>query len=274
LPDTILSRCVIIRMRRRSPEEAVEPYRRRVHAPEGEKLRKQLERWSKLVIEGATAHWPEMPEGINDRDADVWEALLSVADAAGGDWPERARVAAVALVALSRERVPSLGIRLLADLRQVFGEADTMATEGILAALHGLDESPWADLKGKPLNDRGLAARLRPYDVRPKVVRIGDATPRGYVRADLHDAWLRYLGPPPDGSATTATSVTPDPSARPTNGSGSPICVTCGRPGDDPRDALTPQDVGGRRVWIHSVCKPFWEKQGRPTERPSGDRWS
>jgi hypothetical protein len=28
--------------------------------------------------------WPEMPPGVTDRPADVWEPLLTVADAAGG----------------------------------------------------------------------------------------------------------------------------------------------------------------------------------------------
>ena len=81
--------------------------------------------------------WPEMPAGVEDRDADVWEALLAVADAAGGDWPKRARAAAVALVAQSKESTPSLGIRLLADLRTVFGDRDAMTTEAILTALAG-----------------------------------------------------------------------------------------------------------------------------------------
>src|SRR5215207_294288 len=246
LPDTVLSRCVIIRMRRRSPEEAVDPYRRRVHAPEGEKLRTQLARWAKLVIEAATAHWPEMPEGINDRDADVWEALLSVADAAGGDWPERARVAAVTLVTLARESVPSLGIRLLADLRQLFGEAATMATETILKALHGLDESPWADIKGKPLNDRGLAVRLRPYDVKPKLIRIGENVQRGYAREDFHDPWQRYLGPAPNGSVTTVTDVTKRPR-----------CAGCGQPGGHSRPLVEATD-GERSAWLHSDCIREW----------------
>jgi Protein of unknown function (DUF3631) len=80
------------------------------------------------------------------------------------------------------------------------------ATGAILTALHGLVEAPWADIKGKPLNDRGLAVRLRPYEVKPKLVRIGDHPLRGYTREDLHDAWRRYLGPPP---IETVTSVTP-----------------------------------------------------------------
>ena len=31
---------------------------------------------------------------------------------------------------------------------------------------------------------------------------------RGYERGDFLDAWKRYLGAPPDGSATSATSAT------------------------------------------------------------------
>ena len=41
---------------------------------------------------------PDMPLGIEDRNADVWEPLLAIAEAAGGDWPQRAREAAIALV--------------------------------------------------------------------------------------------------------------------------------------------------------------------------------
>jgi hypothetical protein len=83
-----------------------------------------------------------MPDGIRDRDADVWEPLLALADEAGGGWPERARVTAVTLVTLSKESTPSLGVRLLADLREVFGSREVLATESILIALHLMDESP------------------------------------------------------------------------------------------------------------------------------------
>lgn len=39
LPDTILTRSIVIRMRRRAPHEQVEPYRLRTHEPEGHRLR-------------------------------------------------------------------------------------------------------------------------------------------------------------------------------------------------------------------------------------------
>jgi hypothetical protein len=208
LPDTILSRSVIVRMRRRSPEETVEPYRRREHKSEGEALREHLESWSGRVAGRLAGARPVMPEGVTDRDADLWEPLLAIADEVAESWPERARVASVALVALSMESTPSLGVRLLSDLRTVFGDEESLSTEDVLSRLHKLEESPWGDLHGKPLDSRGLAQRLRRFEVRPAVVRIGALTPRGYRRGDLHDPWLRYLGPPAQGSATTATTAT------------------------------------------------------------------
>ncbi len=103
-----------------------------------------------------------MPEGIHDRDADVWESMLALADAAGGEWPERARVTAVTLVTLARERTPSLGLRLLSDVRSVL-DGETISTENLIERLKSLDKSPWLDIRGKPLDGRGLAARLRHY---------------------------------------------------------------------------------------------------------------
>jgi len=204
LPDTLMSRSVIVRMRRRAPNEPVEPYRRRLHAAEGGRLRDRLEAWATITNARIADKWPTMPDGITDRAADCWEPLLAVADAAGGHWPDIARVAAVALVASAREVSPSLGIRLLADLREVFGDAKALPTEQILHRLQELPESPWNSLGGKPLDDRRLAARLRKYEVRPKVIRVGDSTPRGYERSDLLDAWRRYLCPQPFQQAQQA----------------------------------------------------------------------
>src|SRR6266705_1840545 len=61
LPDTILSRSVILKMRRRAPGEVVQPYRRRVHAPEGYKLRDRLSAWAERVRHRLNAY-PAMPD--------------------------------------------------------------------------------------------------------------------------------------------------------------------------------------------------------------------
>jgi hypothetical protein len=153
LPDTILSRSIVVRMRRRAPGERVTPYRRRVHGPEGEQIRKLLEDWAGSAVDTLTETWPTMPTGIEDRDADIWEPLLALADEASGNWPTKAREAAVALVADAKGSTPSLGVRLLADLRDIFGDNDVMSSEQIVDALNSLDEAPWGDLYGKHLTN-------------------------------------------------------------------------------------------------------------------------
>ena len=205
LPGTILGRSVILRMRRRAPSEPIAPWRRRVYLPEGQALHDRLSTWASLNEDDLIDTWPDMPDGIEDRAADCWEALLSVADAAGGEWPYRARVACVALVTESRDSTPSLGIRLLKDLKQVFDGADHMCTFAILNALYDLDESPWLELRGKPLDARYLSRMLRQYKVKPATVRVGDKTAKGYYADDLWDSWERYL---PAENVTDVTHVT------------------------------------------------------------------
>jgi Protein of unknown function (DUF3631) len=105
---------------------------------------------------------------------------------------------------------PSLGIRLLADLRSVCVGHNALSTKAILRALVDLEEAPWGDLKGKVLDERGLARRLRQYGVKSKQIRFSDdLTLKGYGREDLHDVWERYLPPlSPGGSETSETSAT------------------------------------------------------------------
>lgn len=195
LPDTILTRSIVVRMRRRKPGEHVTPYRRRVHGPDGDKLHIRLAEWCEDIADKVDNVWPDIPDGIEDRDADLWEPLLTIADAAGGTWPERARVSAVTLVTEAKGSTPSLGIRLLADVRDLFGESDHMFTSDLVRELNNLEEAPWGDLYGRELNARGLAQRLRKYDISSKTVRVGEDTAKGYAREDLWDAWDRYLPP-------------------------------------------------------------------------------
>ncbi|MFD3906510.1 DUF3631 domain-containing protein [Streptomyces sp. CB04723] len=217
LPDTITTRSVIIRMRRRARNESVEPFRARLHEAEGQELRERLAQWSDTVREDIAGRWPQMPDGVTDRPADVWEPLLSVADAAGGDWPERARAACVELVNAARaDDKGSLGIRLLTDLRDhVMAGIDRMPTVAILDRLCALDEAPWADMSGRPLDSRGLAKMLGEYmtsdntPVKARNIKTAGTVLKGYYALDLHDAWQRYCPPPPSGAATSATSATP-----------------------------------------------------------------
>ncbi len=217
LPDTIMSRSIVVRMRRRAPSERIEPWRRRVNGGEADQLCARIEEWTEQIRQTVDGAWPAMPDGVQDRDADVWEALLAISDAAGGHWPTTARAAAVALVNDATGKAPSLGIVLLRDLRTIFGKHDAVTSADLIEHLTALEESPWGDLRGKPLDARGLSRRLAKYNVKP--VALGAAEERGkrgYKRVDLIDAWGRYLEPAalrapteqPHKSATSATTAT------------------------------------------------------------------
>ena len=201
LPDTIMSRSIIIRMRRRAPGEFVEPFRTRSQEPEGHLIRDRLAVWAESVGPKVGQAWPEMPAGIVDRPAEVWEPLVALADAAGGQWPELARTACVELCKVAQDRRASLGVRLLSDLRIIFGKSDAMHSDTIIRMLVDGDaleaDAPWSDLRGKSLTVRGLARMLSDYGVHSKKVRIGSSVLMGYLREHLHDAWLRYLPPVP-----------------------------------------------------------------------------
>jgi hypothetical protein len=209
LPDTIMTRSVVVRMRRRAPGERIEPWRRRINAPQAEPLYAALAAWAVKIADTVTDPWPVMPRGVEDRDADVWEALLAVADAAGRDWPQRAREAAQDLVTSSKERAPSLGLLLLTDVRTVFADAvaDRLSTGDLLAALLKLPEAPWANLRGKELDARGLARKLAAYEIRPEQKMVDGKNIRGYERARFTDAWERYLLPPETKPASVPSQV-------------------------------------------------------------------
>ncbi|MFF9035024.1 DUF3631 domain-containing protein [Streptomyces sp. NPDC014892] len=204
LPDTIMTRSVIIRMRRRARNEKVEQFRTRIHVREGNQLRDRLAKWAETVQKQVTDVFPEMPDGVADRPADVWEPLIAIADAAGGDWPRRAREACLTLVKASQANDKgSIGIRLLTDLRDhVMIGIDRLPTVAILDRLNALDDAPWADFNGKPLDSRRLSRMLSEYGttdgdpIAPRNIKTGGSVLKGYYATDLHDAWQRYCPPP------------------------------------------------------------------------------
>ena len=199
LPDTIMSRSIDIQMRRRRPDERVEAFRRRAADREASRLREELVAWTKVIGPQIGRRWPEMPPSVEDRNADNWEALLVVADAAGvALGPTLLAPPPVAFVtrACADADRQSLGIRLLADTRDVFSGQEQMTTMELLRALNGLEEAPWGDLRGKQLDARGLARRLKIFGVKPTTLRTTPtSTAKGYRREDFHDAWARYLIP-------------------------------------------------------------------------------
>ncbi|MEU9476161.1 DUF3631 domain-containing protein [Streptomyces sp. NPDC048191] len=195
LPDTIMDRSVVIRMRRRAAGERVSPFRSKRDTPALHAIRSRLTAWTKPLVNQALHLEPEMP--VEDRAADTWEPLVIVADLAGGPWPRLARQACARMVASevqTEEDNPS-GARILADIRRIFfgrGDVDSLCTDDLLYALNNDPEAPWGEWGRGGLTARGLSAMLREYGISSANVRVGEIQRKGYTRNKFADPWRRY----------------------------------------------------------------------------------
>lgn len=200
--DTTESRSIIISMRRKKKGETVKRLRDHEREPFAT-LAQKIRRWVNDNRGTLAKCDPAMPEALGDRAADNWRPLLAIADTAGGEWPERARRAAITLSAGGDAAAMSFRTQLLADIRTVFAaeDADKLPSKELANALVEMEGHPWAEWKGKPLSQNTLARLLAPFDIVPSTIRIGEKnTPKGYKREQFADDWARYLPPAPHES--------------------------------------------------------------------------
>jgi hypothetical protein len=207
VPDTVKSRSIRIRLERKAPGIEVERARDRFVNRVAEPLRVRI-----VDIAAELGELPfvdELPEGLADRDQDIWEPLVALADQASGQWGAMAREAAVTLS--KTELSYSTGLWLLSDLRDLF-EAEEwppfMATNAIigvpvdtyshfdatgLCASEHVAWSAWS--KGKPITSHALAKLLGDYDVKSGRETVGGHGygPSGYFLADLMPKWRTFF---------------------------------------------------------------------------------
>jgi Protein of unknown function (DUF3631)/Bifunctional DNA primase/polymerase, N-terminal/Primase C terminal 1 (PriCT-1) len=221
--DTLMDRSIVVSMkRRREASEPIAKFRRR----ERDKLVDLSRRLVRCAADNAATLSDlqvEPPTGLSDRAADNWEALLAIAQLAGGAWPELAKAAALALSGADRRDEPDThGELILKDIREIFarsGARDLPAKE-LLEELVAMEERPWPEAnRGDPMTARQLGARLGRFEICSRTVRHGSAFARSYVRADFDDAFARYLAPLSvtavtnmnlAGGSTNAPSLNPD----------------------------------------------------------------
>jgi len=143
LPDTLTSRSIPIPLARATREELKRL--RPARAKELEKLsdlRGEAAAWAESAIPRLKSR-DEPILGLRARIDDIWGPLLNIADDLGGDWPERARRAALALHAETGDSTGGrvAGTALLSDLRDLFvSDGTTYLTSSRLAELLRLME--------------------------------------------------------------------------------------------------------------------------------------
>ncbi len=194
VPAEIAKRCLTIALEPVLAHERPEPLPREPSPLEN--LRAKAVRWAQEEGRAAAAVEPQLPLSLGGSQVQNWRPLLAIAEKADAVWIRQARAAAVTLFDAGAEA--DLGVALLTDLHSAFGTQDRLTSDHIVKTLLTDEERPWRHMA---LDARVLAQRLRPFGIRPRVVRTSsDASARGYLAADFSEAFARYL-PAPEADA-------------------------------------------------------------------------
>jgi hypothetical protein len=203
LPETTLSRAIIIAMKRKRPNERVQDFDH-TDSENLEQLRQQIFRWATDNVESLATATPEIPEHFHNRVRANWKLLLAIAERV--NWKAKALMAAVALEEVHANFGSATGIELLADIKIIFDARellkdkdefwDRVKSEVLIEELIKDKDKKWATYNnGKAVSQRQVAGLLKEFEIRPRTVRFEDGTAKGYELAWFSDDFERYLSP-------------------------------------------------------------------------------
>lgn len=212
LPESVMTRAIVIRLQKRMGAEEIEDFLEdELVSYQADSFREELQNWADYCADDISLLRPEM--SVKDREKEVWLPLFKIAYLAGEEWIKKAEVA---LANYQRDKLEDSLPRereLLGDVWKIFQKADKekIKSSHVVMALTGLEDSEWSAYNyGRPITEKALAKKLRTYGIKPTLMRFEDGHgARGYVRGEVASAVRRYLDPLlPVASVTTETLPT------------------------------------------------------------------
>jgi len=199
--DTNEDRAIVINLQRRTKSEIIQPIRE-TPKEEFENIKRKIVRWVNDNSQDVALAKPEIPKALNDRAADNWSTLLSIAQVIGGEWSDLA-LKAISILSPSDDDDDSIMTTLLIAMRALFKknnytqDDDLYPTTQLVDALNLDKEAPWSDWRdGKGLTPTKLRSLLKRFpDVKPDRIRSTVDSPRGYKYGPLRIIFDRYLAP-------------------------------------------------------------------------------
>jgi len=196
LPETIIDRSISILIHRKLKTQSCQKYRRQDRAL-AVPIREKLKAWSadSQLLKILKESNPQMPEGLNDRQEDIWEPLLAIADAIGGKVPSLAREAARSLC--GKKDDDGYGPVQLAAIRKVVGQSGRITSQELIDGLWKADALPSRLMEGDSPNykkiGRWLSKFIQSYGGKPPdVMDFEGKKARGYEASELADIFIRY----------------------------------------------------------------------------------
>lgn len=209
LQGTLMDRSIVIELRRKMKDETVS--RLRIDAQEQTTtIRQKLKRWADDNFDTIQNNQIEPPSFGNDRAADNWLPIYTLAHHAGERWKKKIETAYQLLTCKEEEHTPQ--IMLLQDIKSIFDELKAkepprdeldeaikrkpirISSSELVEKLIALEERPWCEWKkGFPMTQNSLAKLLKAFRIESKNIRIFNKTVRGFEYAQFEDAFNRYL---------------------------------------------------------------------------------
>ncbi len=227
LPPSLARHSIPIVLRRRKPLQTVKSSFNLLVPGSTSKLTSWMQRWATdheervaTTFDGYELEGPMLP-GLSPHQQNCAKALISLAEAIGGHWPQKARDALMEIFD-DYNKSQSSPTQLLYDIRDAFarhGNPQRIFTAELLDDLHDLDDRTWHEYgkSGKPLTPQALSRILGPcFNIYSRSQRRGKEKLRGYQLSDFQEAWEQYL-PPPGQDQPIPTKDKPTTSTEPTS---------------------------------------------------------
>lgn len=193
--DTLMSRSIIIGLRRKLPDETVERLPFDLHA-QLLRMRRQAARWAADNALRIGAMEAEPPACGNDRLQDNFTPLTRIAAALGGPWPDRMATAYAAKAMVEDDDAEPAGVMMLRDMAEIFAarRVDRIATADLVSELLMLEDRPWMEWRhGRPITAQSVAKQMKPFGIKVTVKKLGGTATRVYQRGDIEAAAARYV---------------------------------------------------------------------------------
>jgi len=281
LPPATASRCIRVRLERLGPDEVVDDWDDDDAWAIAQPVWDQFEAWSAWICASGRLRvkLPASVFPVMNRDRDKWRPLFTIANEAGGDWPERIHTACLALEGNGVEA--SYQVRVLRAAFEAFGSHEELSSNDLLVRMVETDETgPWAgwveERDGQVRATRSGLTRLgnalrqfgdAGHQIRSRNIKIDGHQVKAFRRSDLELHAHRYA---------KVVHVVHDRMVEPkTGGSRSSTLPPRGRPFDDrfPRNHAALDDVDDLDAGMETVPADLeeWASIGEQMDLMGGD---
>ena len=191
--DTLVSRSIVISLRRKLITETVKPVRFNL-VQSHEATRSELTAWAKEFAPVSEAEMMPYLQANTDRGTDNWLALGIIARRVSSDWERRIQDGLTAIEKRTGSDSQSISIQMLTDVRRAVSE-DTKS-EWTSADLYNEvvynDENDWTRFDhGREITKKKFTQLLSEFGITSKKRQKANV----FYVSDLEEAFKRYLPP-------------------------------------------------------------------------------